>query len=54
MRVDALMRRKVQTVREDGSAAVREARAARRLEDGRWVESEARAYDPEAVYGGKS
>jgi phosphoribosyl-AMP cyclohydrolase len=26
----------------------------RRLEDGRWVESEARAYDPDAVYGGKS
>ena len=24
----------------------------RRLEDGRWVESEARAYDPAAVYGG--
>jgi phosphoribosyl-AMP cyclohydrolase len=26
----------------------------RRLEDGRWVESEARSYDPGAVYGGKS
>ena len=26
----------------------------RRLEDGRWVESEARAYDPKAVYGSKS
>jgi len=26
----------------------------RRLEDGEWVESEARAYDPGAVYGGKS
>jgi phosphoribosyl-AMP cyclohydrolase len=26
----------------------------RRLENGRWVESEARAYDPDAVYGGKS
>ena len=26
----------------------------RRLEDGRWVESEARAYDPNAVYGSKS
>src|SRR5947209_19981896 len=26
----------------------------RRLQDGRWVESEARAYDPDAVYGGKS
>ena len=26
----------------------------RRLEDGRWVESEARTYDPGAVYGGKS
>jgi phosphoribosyl-AMP cyclohydrolase len=26
----------------------------RRLEDGKWVESEARAYDPDAVYGGKS
>lgn len=26
----------------------------RRLEDGRWVEAEARAYDPGAVYGGKS
>ena len=25
----------------------------RRLEDGRWVESESRAYDPDAVYGGK-
>ena len=25
----------------------------RRLEGGRWVESEARAYDPQAVYGGK-
>jgi phosphoribosyl-AMP cyclohydrolase len=25
----------------------------RRLEDGRWVESEARSYDPGAVYGGK-
>jgi phosphoribosyl-AMP cyclohydrolase len=25
----------------------------RRLEDGRWVESEARAFDPGAVYGGK-
>jgi phosphoribosyl-AMP cyclohydrolase len=25
----------------------------RRLEDGRWVESEARTYDPAAVYGGK-
>jgi phosphoribosyl-AMP cyclohydrolase len=25
----------------------------RRLEDGRWLESEARAYDPDAVYGGK-
>jgi phosphoribosyl-AMP cyclohydrolase len=24
----------------------------RRLEDGRWVESEARAYDPATVYGG--
>jgi phosphoribosyl-AMP cyclohydrolase len=26
----------------------------RRLDDGRWVESEARAYDPAAVYGSKS
>ena len=26
----------------------------RRLEAGRWVESEARAYDPEAVYGTRS
>jgi phosphoribosyl-AMP cyclohydrolase len=26
----------------------------RRLEDGRWLESEARAYDPAAVYGSKS
>jgi phosphoribosyl-AMP cyclohydrolase len=26
----------------------------RRLEDGRWVISEDRAYDPDAVYGGKS
>ncbi|MGA2327376.1 MAG: phosphoribosyl-AMP cyclohydrolase [Bryobacteraceae bacterium] len=26
----------------------------RRLEDGRWVESEARTYDPGAVYGGES
>ena len=26
----------------------------RRLEDGKWVVSEARAYDPDAVYGGKS
>jgi phosphoribosyl-AMP cyclohydrolase len=26
----------------------------RRLEDGRWVESEARSYDPGAVYGGTS
>ena len=26
----------------------------RRLESGRWVESEARAYDPEAVYGSRS
>jgi phosphoribosyl-AMP cyclohydrolase len=26
----------------------------RRLEDGRWVVSEARAYDPGAVYGGKA
>ena len=26
----------------------------RRFEDGRWVESEARSYDPGAVYGGKS
>lgn len=25
----------------------------RRLQDGEWVESEARAYDPEAVYGSK-
>jgi phosphoribosyl-AMP cyclohydrolase len=25
----------------------------RRLEDGRWVESEARSYDPGSVYGGK-
>jgi phosphoribosyl-AMP cyclohydrolase len=25
----------------------------RRLEDGRWVESESRAYDPETVYGRK-
>jgi phosphoribosyl-AMP cyclohydrolase len=25
----------------------------RRLEKGRWVESEARTYDPDAVYGGK-
>jgi phosphoribosyl-AMP cyclohydrolase len=25
----------------------------RRLEKGRWVESEARAYDPDAVYGSK-
>ena len=25
----------------------------RRLEQGRWVESEARAYDPEAVYGSR-
>jgi phosphoribosyl-AMP cyclohydrolase len=26
----------------------------RRLEQGRWVESEVRAYDPEAVYGSRS
>ncbi len=26
----------------------------RRLENGRWVESEQRAYDPGAVYGGKA
>ncbi len=26
----------------------------RRLEDGAWVESEERAYDPDAVYGGKA
>lgn len=26
----------------------------RRLEDGRWVEAEPRAYDPEAVYGGRA
>lgn len=26
----------------------------RRLDDGRWVESEARAYDPAAVYGSNS
>jgi phosphoribosyl-AMP cyclohydrolase len=26
----------------------------RRLEDGRWVESEQRAYDPAAVYGSKA
>lgn len=26
----------------------------RALEDGKWVETEARAYDPEAVYGNKS
>ena len=26
----------------------------RRLEQGRWVESEPRAYDPEAVYGSRS
>jgi len=26
----------------------------RRLRDGQWVVSEARAYDPDAVYGGKS
>jgi phosphoribosyl-AMP cyclohydrolase len=26
----------------------------RRLENGAWVETEARAYDPDAVYGGKS
>jgi phosphoribosyl-AMP cyclohydrolase len=26
----------------------------RRLDDGAWVESEARAYDPEAVYGSKA
>jgi phosphoribosyl-AMP cyclohydrolase len=26
----------------------------RKLEDGQWKESEPRAYDPEAVYGGKS
>ncbi len=26
----------------------------RRFEDGQWVESEARAYDPAAVYGGKA
>jgi phosphoribosyl-AMP cyclohydrolase len=26
----------------------------RRLQDGRWVESETRAYDPVAVYGSKS
>ena len=26
----------------------------RRLEDGRWVESEQRAYDPNAVYGSKA
>jgi phosphoribosyl-AMP cyclohydrolase len=26
----------------------------RRLQDGRWVEAEARSYDPGAVYGGKS
>jgi len=25
----------------------------RRLENGRWIESEARAYDPAAVYGSK-
>ena len=25
----------------------------RRLEKGRWVESEARTYDPDAVYGSK-
>jgi hypothetical protein len=25
----------------------------RRLEDGRWVESEARSYDPHSVYGSK-
>jgi phosphoribosyl-AMP cyclohydrolase len=25
----------------------------RRLDDGRWVESEARAYDPDTVYGSK-
>lgn len=26
----------------------------RRLDGGRWVESEARTYDPEAVYGGRT
>ena len=26
----------------------------RRLEDGQWIESEPRAYDPAAVYGGQS
>jgi len=26
----------------------------RRLEDGKWVETEARAYDPDAVYGSKA
>lgn len=26
----------------------------RRLEDGQWVESEPRAYDPDAVYGGQA
>jgi phosphoribosyl-AMP cyclohydrolase len=26
----------------------------RRLQDGAWVESEPRAYDPDAVYGGKA
>jgi phosphoribosyl-AMP cyclohydrolase len=26
----------------------------RRLEDGAWVEAEARTYDPDTVYGGKS
>ena len=26
----------------------------RRLEDGKWLVSEARAYDPDAVYGGKT
>jgi phosphoribosyl-AMP cyclohydrolase len=26
----------------------------RRLEDGKWVESEPRSYDPEKVYGGKA
>ncbi len=26
----------------------------RKLENGRWIESEPRAYDPDAVYGGKA
>jgi phosphoribosyl-AMP cyclohydrolase len=26
----------------------------RRLDDGKWIESEARAYDPAAVYGGNA